>query len=120
MLMPYRVILQYFYSRALLYIYFSVACRSFVWPLFTLSHHLVVWYCAETVRPSLHYTDYPVLGDDVIITKKDVATMYKRVLIISIHTFTVVKSGYESYALFIFLTHVSYLILQDFFNTFKL
>ncbi|KAL7174747.1 hypothetical protein ACSBR1_043968 (mitochondrion) [Camellia fascicularis] len=48
------------------------------WPLFALSHQ--VWYCAERVRPSLHFTDYAVLGDDVIIANKDVATMYRRVL----------------------------------------
>ena len=74
------------FSSSLVYIYsspamhFCVTCHSFVWPLFTLSHHLVVWYCAERVRPSLHFTDYAVLGDDVIIANKDVATMYRRVL----------------------------------------
>ncbi|KAF5957206.1 hypothetical protein HYC85_004431 [Camellia sinensis] len=69
-----------------LVILFEMICflfdRSFASaaPLFALSHHLVVWYYAERVRPSLHFTDYAVLGDDVIIANKDVATMYRRVL----------------------------------------
>ncbi|XP_028059367.1 uncharacterized protein LOC114263071 [Camellia sinensis] len=50
------------------------------WPLFALSHHFVVWYCAERVRPGRHFTDYAILGDDVIIADRDVAFMYRRVL----------------------------------------
>ncbi|KAI8011553.1 hypothetical protein LOK49_LG06G02028 [Camellia lanceoleosa] len=50
------------------------------WPLFALSHHLVVWYCTERVCPSLYFIDYVVLSDDVIMANKDIAIMYRQVL----------------------------------------
>lgn len=37
------------------------------WPLFALSHHYLVWWCAEQVHPGVRFMDYAVLGDDVII-----------------------------------------------------
>ncbi|KAI8011544.1 hypothetical protein LOK49_LG06G00110 [Camellia lanceoleosa] len=33
-------------------------------------------YCVERVRPGHHFTDYAILGDDVIIADRDVAFMY--------------------------------------------
>lgn len=47
------------------------------WPLFALSHHLLVWDCAEQVYPGRVFTDYAVLGDDVVIADKNVASVYE-------------------------------------------
>ncbi|KVI11368.1 RNA-dependent RNA polymerase, mitoviral, partial [Cynara cardunculus var. scolymus] len=45
------------------------------WPLFVLSHHLIIWWCAELVYPGR-----TVLGDDVVIADENVATRYKESL----------------------------------------
>lgn len=50
------------------------------WPLFALSHHLVVWYCAEQVYPGRKFRKYAILGDDVIIVDDSVREQYDRVL----------------------------------------
>lgn len=42
------------------------------WPLFTLSHHILIWWCAEQVYPGIHLTNYAVLGDDVVIADPQV------------------------------------------------
>lgn len=47
------------------------------WPLFALSHHLIIWWCAELVYPGRVFTNYAVLGDDVVIADENVATRYK-------------------------------------------
>ncbi|KAK6923544.1 RNA-dependent RNA polymerase, mitoviral [Dillenia turbinata] len=46
------------------------------WPLFALSHHLLVWYSAEQVYPYRYFTDYAILGDDVVIADRRVASAY--------------------------------------------
>lgn len=43
------------------------------WPLFAFSHHLLVWWAAEQVRPGVRFDRYAVLGDDVLITDPLVA-----------------------------------------------
>nr|DAC76753.1 TPA_inf: RNA-dependent RNA polymerase [Beta vulgaris mitovirus 1] len=48
------------------------------WALFSLSHHLIVWLAAEEVYPGKRFTNYAVLGDDVIITDDKVAPIYTR------------------------------------------
>lgn len=48
------------------------------WNLFTLSHHILMWYCAEQVHPGQRFQKYAILGDDVVITDPDVATEYER------------------------------------------
>jgi hypothetical protein len=50
------------------------------WPLFTLSHHYLVWWCAEKVYPGKHFTRYGILGDDVVIADSNVAAEYERTL----------------------------------------
>lgn len=50
------------------------------WPLFAFSHHLLVWWAAEQVRPGVRFTGYAVLGDDVLITDPDVARVYQSAL----------------------------------------
>lgn len=50
------------------------------WPLFALSHHIKIWWCAEQVRPGVKFLDYAVLGDDVVIADKVVAALYERSL----------------------------------------
>ena len=50
------------------------------WPLFALSHHLVVWWCAEQVYPGVKFTRYAVLGDDVVIADEAVAKVYASLL----------------------------------------
>ena len=47
------------------------------WPLFALSHHIVVWWCAERVYPGVRFTKYAVLGDDVVIADSSVAKVYE-------------------------------------------
>jgi len=50
------------------------------WPLFALSHHLIVWAAAELVNPGVRFWDYALLGDDVVIANRDVALSYRRVM----------------------------------------
>lgn len=47
------------------------------WPLFTLSHHLVVQYCASLVGYT-NFTQYRLLGDDIVIANDAVAAEYKK------------------------------------------
>lgn len=50
------------------------------WPLFALSHHILVWCAAEAVYPGKLFRAYGVLGDDVIIGDRRVAEEYKQML----------------------------------------
>ena len=50
------------------------------WPLFALSHHYFVWWCAEKVYPGVRFTRYGILGDDVVIADREVATVYAETL----------------------------------------
>lgn len=50
------------------------------WPLFALSHHIVVWWCAQQVYPGQRFTKYAALGDDIVICDSKVATLYRSVL----------------------------------------
>lgn len=48
------------------------------WPLFTLTHHLVMFYCEEKVYPGQRFTRYAILGDDVCIADENVASLYRQ------------------------------------------
>ena len=48
------------------------------WPLFALSHHLLVWACAHEVYLGRTFLEYAVLGDDVLIADERVATLYRQ------------------------------------------
>lgn len=52
------------------------------WPLFTLSHHLVVQVAAKRAGACTHslFNDYCLLGDDIVIHHDDVAREYKKIL----------------------------------------
>jgi len=50
------------------------------WPLFTLSHHMVIWWAAEQVYPGVRFDRYAILGDDVLICDENVAQVYASVL----------------------------------------
>lgn len=50
------------------------------WPLFALTHHLIVWAAAELVNPGQKFRDYALLGDDVVIANRDVALSYRRIM----------------------------------------
>jgi hypothetical protein len=50
------------------------------WPLFSLSHHILVWYAAEQVHPGVKFTAYAILGDDIVIGDTDVAMVYAQCL----------------------------------------
>ena len=50
------------------------------WPLFALSHHVVVWYWAERVYPGRVFREYCLLGDDIVICDEKVAKVYTSVL----------------------------------------
>lgn len=43
------------------------------WPLFAFTHHVLVWWAAEQVRPGILFDRYAILGDDVLITDPLVA-----------------------------------------------
>jgi hypothetical protein len=49
------------------------------WPLFTLSHHLIVRYSASLVGKQ-DFTSYQLLGDDIIIWDETVAESYQSVM----------------------------------------
>lgn len=46
------------------------------WPLFALSHHFVIWYCAELIYPGKVFRRYAILGDDVVIADEKVKKLY--------------------------------------------
>jgi hypothetical protein len=49
------------------------------WPLFTLCHHFIVWWAARECN--LHsFTDYRILGDDIVIANDAVAERYRKIL----------------------------------------
>nr|YP_010833567.1 hypothetical protein QLP06_mgp046 [Jatropha curcas]WFG81193.1 hypothetical protein [Jatropha curcas] len=52
------------------------------WPLFALSHHILMWWCAEQEQAYLgkYFDRYAVLGDDILITDPWVAGIYKETL----------------------------------------
>lgn len=50
------------------------------WPLFTLTHHIIIWWCAEQIYPGQLFDRYAVLGDDVLITDQEVARVYETAL----------------------------------------
>ncbi|KAL5129452.1 putative mitochondrial protein (mitochondrion) [Glycine soja] len=50
------------------------------WPLFTLSHHLVLQSCAEKVYPGRYFDRYAILGDDICIADRKVASVYHQVV----------------------------------------
>lgn len=47
------------------------------WPLFAFTHHVLVWWAAEQVRPGILFDRYAILGDDVLITDPLVAEQYR-------------------------------------------
>jgi len=51
------------------------------WPLFTLTHHLVVQYCAQVhgFAPAT-FDQYRILGDDIVIANDQVAAEYEKVI----------------------------------------
>lgn len=50
------------------------------WPLFALSHHVIVWAAAEMVRPGEKFMQYALLGDDVVIADEVVALKYRDIM----------------------------------------
>jgi hypothetical protein len=49
------------------------------WPAFSLTHHALIEFCAKCVGYK-SFTDYAVLGDDVVIWNERVANYYKDLL----------------------------------------
>lgn len=47
------------------------------WPLFAFTHHVLVWWAAEQVRPGILFERYALLGDDILITDPLVAEQYR-------------------------------------------
>ncbi|PHT98242.1 hypothetical protein BC332_32834 [Capsicum chinense] len=52
------------------------------WSLFSLSHHYIVWLAAKKAYPHLNrpFKDYALLSDDILITDKQVALQYRKLL----------------------------------------
>jgi len=50
------------------------------WPVFTLTHHMIVWMSAFEVYPGKRFKDYAILGDDIVIADRRVAEVYKRTM----------------------------------------
>lgn len=46
------------------------------WPVFTLTHHMLVWYAAWRIRPGVKFLYYALLGDDNVIADPVVAKSY--------------------------------------------
>lgn len=46
------------------------------WAVFALSHHFLVWLAADTVYPNKKFTNYAILGDDIVIADENVAATY--------------------------------------------
>ncbi|GFS28492.1 hypothetical protein Acr_00g0002100 [Actinidia rufa] len=53
---------------------------QFMAPVFTLTHHMLVWYAAWRVRPGVKFFDYALLGDDIVIADPVVAKSYLEVM----------------------------------------
>ncbi|KAG6467645.1 hypothetical protein ZIOFF_074484 (mitochondrion) [Zingiber officinale] len=54
------------------------------WSLFSLSHHCMVWMAAANVDGRYRqkpFTDYALLGDDIVIINPAVAKEYKRIMV---------------------------------------
>lgn len=49
-------------------------------PLFALCHHIVVWLAADMVFPYRKFSDYALLGDDIVIGDEAVALRYKELI----------------------------------------
>lgn len=50
------------------------------WPLFALSHHMLVWFAAEQCYPGKKFCDYAILGDEIVIADDSVAREYTALL----------------------------------------
>ena len=52
------------------------------WSLFAFSHHYIVWLAAKRAYPRNRtpFTDYALLGDDILITDVKVAEQYRQLL----------------------------------------
>lgn len=50
------------------------------WPVFALTHHVLVWLAAYRVYPGKRFYDYALLGDDIVIADKEVALAYKDIM----------------------------------------
>jgi hypothetical protein len=50
------------------------------WASLALTHHFIVQYCAYAVGFKKWFTEYAVLGDDIVIANADVAKQYLRVM----------------------------------------
>lgn len=51
------------------------------WAVFTLCHHLIIQHCARaSMKIRGEYTNYAVLGDDVVICDERVASLYLKVM----------------------------------------
>lgn len=49
------------------------------WPAFTLTHHLVVAWCAFLAN-RIHFNQYIILGDDIVIKDDKVAHNYRKIM----------------------------------------
>jgi hypothetical protein len=69
------------------------------WAVFALSHHLVVAWAAHLCG-LINFTDYILLGDDIVINNNDVAIKYRTIMTrlgvdISVHKTHVSRNTYE-------------------------
>lgn len=50
------------------------------WPVFSLTHHALVWIAAWRAYPGRLFLDYAILGDDIVIADSNVAREYQKIL----------------------------------------
>lgn len=51
------------------------------WGLFSLSHHILVWVAAKKATLFRRkFTDYALLGDDIVIADQKVAEEYRKIM----------------------------------------
>jgi len=49
--------------------------------VFSLTHHVIIQYCAAQAGFRSWFDDYALLGDDVVIANKDVADIYRYTMV---------------------------------------
>jgi len=53
------------------------------WAAFTLTHHLIVQIAAKDCSKELPFTQYAMLGDDIVIADNEVSIRYRELINLS-------------------------------------
>lgn len=50
------------------------------WPVFALTHHLLIQHCADATVSGKWFNKYALLGDDIVIADREVASRYRELI----------------------------------------